>query len=73
MNKMIQISKNVYVLKRSDTQYDVFAKNTNYLGIFEMLEDGCLYYWPANVAGAWSSYLLREVSDLLDHLNDIQS
>lgn len=45
-------------------------ENGTYLGDFIMKEDGYYDFWPELRGGYWPSYLLRELANALDLLNE---
>ena len=51
----------------------VIHSNGKCLGDLMKLEDGYYQWWPSAVCsqgGCWSAYILREIADKLDELND---
>jgi len=54
------------------THLKVFwGENGKYIGDFIVDDDGFFYFWPLkdNWWGCWASYILREIADKLDELN----
>lgn len=49
--------------------YNVTYYNGVDMGTFEHGDDGYLYYWPSKREGCWSAAPMREIANLLDHLN----
>lgn len=50
----------------------IFERNNANLGDLIKLEDGYYQWFPTEDAtkGCWSAYILREIADKLDELND---
>lgn len=50
----------------------IFERNNSNLGDLIKLEDGYYQWFPTEDAtkGFWSAYILREIADKLDELND---
>lgn len=63
------VRKLVSATKREQGGYSVTYYNGVDMGTFEYGDDGYLYYWPAKREGCWSAEPMREIADLLDHLN----
>lgn len=65
----ISLSDLLYAAKREHGGYIVTYYNGVDLGTFEYGNDGYLYYWPSKREGCWSATQMREIANLLDHLN----
>lgn len=55
--------------KVSPEEYKVLYENGIQIGEFLMKEDGYFDFWPKLGGGYWPSYLLRELANQLDILN----
>ena len=63
MNKHLRLTK----LKGG---YEVHYSNGVLIGDFLYSEDGYLNWWPSENKGYLPAYLLREIADTLDELNN---
>ena len=50
--------------------FDVFYENGVKLGEILAKEDGFYDFWPELRGGFWASYVLKEIADHLDRLNE---
>lgn len=50
----------------------ILIKTANGTKLGELLTDvdGYVYYWPSDRQGCWAAHVLKEISLLLDHLNE---
>lgn len=61
-----------FIYKKVDEyRYDVITKNDLMIGSFIRDVDGYFYFWADRNDGAWTSYVLRELSDKLNELNKV--
>ena len=61
----------MFNLTKTPSGYEVRFKNGKLAGQFEPSDDGFYYFWPEfeKDAGCLSPYVLRELADELDKLN----
>ena len=50
--------------------FSVYAYNSTYIGDVLAKEDGFYDFWPTLSGGCWPAYLLRQIADELDALNE---
>ena len=64
--------KKFIALEKIEGGYKCIFENGVYIGDILVKEDGFYDWWPPHLGrgGCWSSYVLRELADKIDELNE---
>jgi hypothetical protein len=62
---------NVIYQQINQQKYIVRTNNGKFIGEFIRDVDGYFYFWAENNLGAWPSYLLRDIADKMDEINQL--
>lgn len=54
----------------TDSHFDViFSPNQKVVGKFILDVDGFFYFWPEREDGAWSSWSMKEIAEMMEDMN----
>lgn len=64
----------IVILKQNEHEYKVYFKDNNkFLGEIYQEIDGCFVWHPIGSYGCWAAYVLRDIANTLDDLNNVET